>query len=125
MPFESKTNQELNQMLAELLGEFSPVPDGEESTIIGDVLHSIDNKRRLEGRHPGYIDDWGTLMELALEHGAYLSPLAWERSEKRYRASHFAMLNGEMCQFGTPYTSDDDCPGRAITMTLIKIISKK
>ncbi|MBD77570.1 MAG: hypothetical protein CL840_01350 [Crocinitomicaceae bacterium] len=121
--FEDKTDQELNQALAELTGEFTPIPEDHTSAQIGSALYAIDPLRRLEACHPDYTDNWEQLMELAIEHGAFVSPLAWERSEKRYRAQHIAPgEGGRMTIHGTKYMSDDDDPARALVMTLIKIL---
>lgn len=123
---ENATDQELNQALAELLGEFRPIPEGHTSAVIGSTLYAVDPFRNLEGCHPDYTDNWSELMEWALEHGVYVSPLAWERSEKKYRAKHIAPdENGEMTSYGSAYTSDDDDPARAVVMTLIKVLKKK
>jgi len=70
-----------------------------------------------------FCDNWAELMPLSLKLGAYVSPLAWERSPKKYRAKHMKMdKEGRMAQYGTKYWSDDDNPARALVMTLIKIL---
>lgn len=80
--FENKTDQELNQALAELTGEFTPIPEGYTSEYAGSTLYAVDPLRNLEACHPDYTDNWEELMELSIEHGAFVSPLAWERSPK-------------------------------------------
>jgi hypothetical protein len=70
-----------------------------------------------------FCDNWAELMPLSLKLGAYVNPLAWERSQKKYRAKHMKMdEEGRMAQYGTKYWSDDDDPARALVMTLIKIL---
>jgi hypothetical protein len=124
--FENKTDQELNQLLAELTGEFTPIPEGYTSECAGSTLYAVDPLRRLEACHPDYTDNWEELMALSIEHGAFVSPLAWERSEKKYRAKYIAPNeSGRMMTFGTKYMSDDDNPARALVMTLIKILRNK
>tara|TARA_B100000809_G_scaffold261993_1_gene312004 strand:- start:1538 stop:1741 length:204 start_codon:yes stop_codon:yes gene_type:complete len=62
-------------------------------------------------------------MPLSLKLGAYVEPLAWERSPKKYRAKHMKLdKEGRMAQYGIKYKYDDDSPARALIMTLIKIL---
>ncbi len=124
--FENKTDQELNLALAELTGEFTPIPEGYTSEYAGNTLYAIDPLRNMEACHPDYTDNWEQLMALSIEHGAFVSPLAWERSPKKYRAKYIALNEfGKMMTFGTKYMSDDDDPARALAMTLIKILRSK
>jgi hypothetical protein len=124
--FENETDQELNQALAELMGEFTPIPEGYTSEYAGSTLYAVDPLRNLEACHQDYTDNWEQLMELSIEHGAFVSPLAWECSPKKYRAKYIALNeSGSMMTFGIKYMSDDDDPARALVMTLIKILRSK
>lgn len=73
-----------------------------------------------------FCEDWASLMPLSLKYGAYVEPLAWERSSKKFRAKHMRLSpNGRMANYGMKYKSDDDNPARALVMTLIKILKLK
>ena len=63
--FENETDQELNQALAELMGEFTPIPEGYTSEYAGSTLYAVDPLRNLEACHPDYTDNWEQLMELS------------------------------------------------------------
>lgn len=119
------SNAELNHKLAELVGDMTSA-SGKETTMIGDVLHIIESNRNLTACYPDYCDDWNILMPLALEVGVYMSPLAWERSAKKYRAKHIAMNEeGFMTENSIKFMSDDDDPARCIAMNIIKVLEKK
>lgn len=118
-------NAELNHKLAELMGELSSTC-GKETTMVGDVLHILESDRSLTACHPDYCDDWNILMPLALEVGVYMAPLAWERSEKKYRAKHIAMNEeGFMAENSIKFMSDDNDPARCIAMNIIKVLEQK
>ncbi len=88
----------------------------------------------LLGYSEGYLDrcptcvpdymNWELLMPIAIEHGVYLCPLAWERVGKIYRAKHITMkpdFDGKlaMTNMGTKYYGDDETPQIAIVKCLI------
>lgn len=106
---EHYSNSELNEKLLALKNS---VIDNSTKESVSDML-----------THINFCDNWAELMPLSLKLGAYVEPLAWERSPKKYRAKHLKMdKEGRMAQYGIKYMSDDDDPARALVMTLIKIL---
>lgn len=72
-----------------------------------------------------YSASWALLMPVSIKYGAFVTPMAWEDSPKKYRAVHIALdNNGCMTGYGGRYESDDNDPARCLIMTLIKILKK-
>ena len=116
---EGFSNSELNEQLS-LLERGLINRDTQEN--VSDGLSS----KEVEAIPPNYCENWAVLMPLTLKFGAYVGPLAWERSIKKYRAKHKAMDEMErMATYGIKYMSDDNDPARALVMTLIKILKSK
>lgn len=97
MEMASWSNDRLNAELAECLGETSSVPD--------------------------YCGDWNLLMPLSVKFGAFVTPLAWERSQYKYRAKRISLdSDGNMATWSMKLMSDDNDPARCLVSTLIKIL---
>jgi hypothetical protein len=116
---EKFSNSELNDQLSVLKKKL--ISDNNKENIGNKLLD-----KQVENVTLNYCGNWDILMPLSLKFGAYVSPLAWERSIKKYRAKHIAMdENGRMATYGINYMSDDNDPARALVMTLIKIFKSK
>ena len=88
------------------------------------LQHPLDDHGGESGSIPlDFCGDWSLIMPLSITLGAFVAPLAWERSDKKYRAKHVTLNeDGDMALYGTKYMSDDDDPARALVMTMIKIL---
>lgn len=115
-------NSDLNQELAKLLGQFLIFDDECSSEVIDNVIYSINADGIRKACHQNYLESWNILMPLSVKLGAFLTPLAWEFSPKKYRAKHIALSeDNSMAHYGSKYMSDDNDPARCLVMTLIKI----
>ncbi len=109
---EGFSKTELNTLLSGLIEQLRSNTVMDEENNVFPTLSTLD-----------FCDNWEVLMPLSLKYGAYVEPLAWERSNKKYRARHMAMdEEGRMARYGVKYMSDDNDPSRALVMTLIKIL---
>lgn len=106
---ENLSNLELNNQLSSLAELLNPI---KKKSSLGVILS--------DNLILNFCESWSILMPLSLKYGAYVEPLAWERSKKKYRAKYLALdENGRMARYGTKYMSDDNDPARALVMTLL------
>lgn len=113
---ENYSDSELNEQLSALKKSLKENSSKENASC-------VPSHQDVEPTSINFCDNWAVLMPLSLKYEAYVEPLAWERSNKKYRAKYMSMdKEGRMARYGIKYMSDDDDPARALVMTLIKIL---